>query len=72
MSGSSRPFELDLERGLPTTPEDVLALRRVRARRRLATEDYLSALARLPSPSREAVRSRRRAGGAEPFRLGGP
>jgi hypothetical protein len=68
MSGSSRPSDLDLERGLPTTPEDVEALRRAR-RRRFGTEDYLRALARLPPLSPEALERRRRAGGAEPFRL---
>jgi hypothetical protein len=71
MSGSSRLSELDLERGLPTAPGDVEALRRVRERRRLGTEDYLRALAFLPPLSREAIERRRRAGGAEPFRLGG-
>ena len=71
MSGSSRRSELDLERGVPTTPDDVEALRRVAERRRLATEDYLRALALLPPLSPEAVKRRRRAGGAEPFRLGG-
>jgi hypothetical protein len=49
MTSSSRDSDLlDLERGIPTTPADVLALRRVKHSRRLSTEDYLRALARLP------------------------
>ena len=59
----------DLERGLPTTPADILALRRVRSSRRLSTEEYLRALARLPPRPPEAVPSRRRVYGGEPFRL---
>ena len=67
MTGSSRHSEIDFERGVPTTPADVEALRRVRLRRRLSTEDYLRALARLTPPSRD--RQRGREGGGEPFRL---
>jgi hypothetical protein len=70
MSGSSRGSELlDLERGLPTTPEDVEAQRRMRRTRRLSTEEYLQALAHLPPPPPEARRSKKRAYGGEPFRL---
>jgi len=69
MSGSSRPSDLDLERGVPTTGADVLALRRVRRSRRLSTEQYLRALARVPAPSLATLRLRRRARGAAPFRL---
>jgi len=64
-----RRSELDLERGVPTTPADVDALRRVRLLRRLSTEDYLRALARLPPPAPGAVEKRRHPGGAAPFRL---
>lgn len=71
MTSSSRRSEpLDLERGLPTTPEDVAALRRIRAaRRRLSTADYLRALSQLPPLPPEALRRRRRATGTQPFRL---
>lgn len=70
MTGSSRDSDsLDLERGIPTTPADVLALRRVRLSRRLFTEDYLRALARLPAPPREARRPVKRIYGGDPFRL---
>lgn len=61
---------LDFERGIPTTPADVLALRRVKRSRRLSTKDYLRALGCLPSPPLAARRSRKRAYGGEPFRLG--
>jgi hypothetical protein len=68
MSGSSKGSDLlDLERGLPTTPEDVEALRRVRRARRLATEAYLRALARLSPPPDEL--RRKRVYGGEPFRI---
>jgi hypothetical protein len=68
MTGSSKRSELDLAR-VPTTPEDVAALRRVRATRHLTTEEYLRALARLPTPPIEALRTRKHARGGEPFRL---
>jgi hypothetical protein len=70
MTSSSRDSDtLDLERGIPTTPADVLALRRVKHSRRLSTEDYLRALARLPALPLGARRSRQRVYGGEPFRL---
>jgi hypothetical protein len=70
MSDSSRDSDLfDLEHGLPTTPEDVEALRRVRRSRRLSTEQYLRALAMLPRLPPRARRSKKRVYGGEPFRL---
>ena len=70
MTGSSGDSDLlDLERGIPTTPADVLALRRVKHSRRLSTEDYLRALARLPERPPGTRRSRKRVYGGEPFRL---
>jgi hypothetical protein len=68
MTGSSKRSELDLGR-IPTTAQDVEALRRVRETRHLTTEEYLRALARLPAPPIEALRTRKRARGGEPFRL---
>jgi len=68
MTGSSIRSDLDLSR-IPTTPQDVDALRRVRETRHLTTEEYLRALARLPPPPLEALRTRKRARGGEPFRL---
>jgi hypothetical protein len=70
MSGSSPLSDLDLERGVPTTAADVLALRRVRRSRRLSTEQYLRALSRVPPLPPGTIERRRRAGGVEPFRLG--
>lgn len=68
MTGSPRRSELDFSR-IPTTPADVEALRRVRATRRLTTDEYLRALRHLPPPPLEAQRTRKRARGGEPFRL---
>jgi len=69
MTSSSSRSELNLTRGVPTTAEDVAALRRVRAARRLTTEQYLNALATLQAPPLEVLRARKRARGGEPFRL---
>jgi hypothetical protein len=69
MTGSSPPSEIDFERGVPTTPADVEALRRVRRLRRLSTEDYLRALALLPPAAPELILRRKSVGAAEPFRL---
>jgi len=69
MASSSSDSELlDLDRGLPTTPEDVQALRLARRSRRLSTEDYLRALKRMRPPA-EPERPRQRVFGGEPFRL---
>ena len=71
---SSRPrSELNLAQGVPTTAQDVAALRNVRATRRLTTEQYIRALANLQAPPLEVLRARKRARGGEPFTLaGGP
>ena len=67
---SSRPrSELNLAQGVPTTAEDVAALRKVRAARRLTTERYLMVLTSLQTPPLEVLRARKRARGGEPFRL---
>jgi hypothetical protein len=71
MTSSSRHSELNLAQGIPTTPEDVAALRNVRAARRLTTEQYLTALASLQAPPLEVLRARKRARGGEPLRLSG-
>jgi len=68
MTGSSKRSELDLGR-VPTTAEDIEALRRVRETRHLTTEEYLRALRGLPAPPLEAQRTRKLARGGEPFRL---
>jgi hypothetical protein len=58
MSSRERSEPLDLERGLPTTRADVVALRRIRGLGTLPTAAYLSALASLPRPSWETLRAR--------------
>ena len=69
MSSSDRSEPLDLEKGLPTTPDDVAALRRIRRSGPILTsEQYFRLLAALPQPSAEDLR-RRRGPRGEPFRL---
>jgi hypothetical protein len=67
---SKRPSELlDLERDLPTTPEDVRALRENRPK---AGDDWLEQLQSLADQfplSEEARRRRRTFAGCEPFEL---
>ena len=65
---SKRPEPLDLERDLPTTAEDVAALRRIREGRRISFAEYLRFLSRLAMPSGEA-RRRKTHEGQEPFEL---
>lgn len=69
---TTRPA-LDLERGLPTTPADVAALRRARAPSgppsAADTAEYLRFLASLPQPSAAELRSRPGPAQGPPFRL---
>lgn len=58
---------LDLERDLPTTPEDVAALKRIRERPRLEFADYLEFLSRLELPTHGVRRKTHE--GYEPFEL---
>jgi hypothetical protein len=69
MRSSTPRSELNLTQGVPTTAEDVAALRRVRAARRLTTEQYMRALASLQAPPLEVLRARKHARGGEPFKL---
>jgi hypothetical protein len=65
---SKRAEPLDFERDLPTSPEDVAALKRIRESRRLEFRDYLVWLSRTPWP--EGTARRRKIGrGVEPFEL---
>ncbi len=65
---SKRPEPLELERDLPTTAEDVAALRQIRESRRISFADYLRFLSRLRLPA-GATRRRKTHAGQEPFEL---
>lgn len=65
---SKDPEPLDLEKDLPTKPEDVAALRCIRWSRRLGVADYLRFLSRLERPAAGAER-RKTHEGHEPFEL---
>lgn len=71
MRSSGRSSALDLEHGLPTTVEDVAALRRARAESLLDLDGYLRFLGQFSAPSVEALRARRGAKAEEPFVLRG-
>ena len=59
----------DLERDLPTTAEDVVALQRLRGVPALDGEGYLRFLASFEPLSAAQLRARRGPGGEEPFSL---
>jgi hypothetical protein len=63
---SKRPEPLDLERDLPTTAEDVAALKRIREGRRISFAEYLRFLSRLQLPARVPRKTHE---GHEPFEL---
>ncbi len=65
---SKRAEPLDLDKDLPTTPEDVAALKRIRESRRLPFQEYLEWLSRLELPA-EAAGRRRTHSGFPPFEL---
>ncbi len=59
---------LDLERGLPVSASDVVALRAASAPRPMTGDQYLAWLRSFPAPDREAL-ARRAGPRGEPFRL---
>ena len=62
--------KIDLARDLPTTAEDVAALRRAGVRSgRLDLVDYLRFLAQFPAPSAAELRAKGGARAAMPFEL---
>ena len=65
---SSKPEPLDLERDLPTTAEDVAALKRIRESRRISFADYLLFLSRQKPPD-GTTRRRKTHEGQERFEL---
>jgi hypothetical protein len=60
---------IDLNRGLPTTKEDILALRRARKAETLSFAGYLKFLANFAPPSATALRARNGPAGITPFEL---
>lgn len=67
---SKKPSELlDLEMDLPTTPEDVRALRENRPKAGVNWLEQLQALSDQFPPSEEKLRKRRTFAGFEPFEL---
>ena len=58
MKSSDRSDRLDLEHGLPTTPEDSEALRRAKARQPTGLRDYLRFLSQFPPCDQDELRSR--------------
>jgi hypothetical protein len=69
MRSSDRSRAIDLDQDLPTTEEDVAALRRVSALTSLDLDGYLRFLAELPAPRSGVPRSRRRPRSVVPFEL---
>jgi hypothetical protein len=67
MSSSGFPDLLDLERGLPTSLEDVETLKRLRRPQPMTLEEYFRFCENLPQPSAEQL-ARHRSVGA-PFSL---
>jgi hypothetical protein len=68
MSSNDRPEGFDLERDLPTTADDVVALARLRRLTFVRLEDYLRFLAAFEPPEFSALRASRGPAGA-PFDL---
>ena len=70
MKSNDRSDRLDLESGLPTTAEDVRALRRVKKIRLIHTFDaYLTFLRQFPSCGQAELRSRKGPRGNTRFSL---
>lgn len=67
MSSSDRSDRLDLERGLPTSPRDVAALRALRYPQ-MTWEEYVRFLQSLEPPDHETLRNKPGPRG-EPFKL---
>lgn len=60
---------LDLDRDLPTSAEDVIALRQARKDIICDLKTYLEFLASFPAPSLEELRDRKGPAGEKPFEL---
>ena len=60
---------LDLERDLPTTPEDVAALRRLRRHAAMDLDSYFQFLGSFPPAAVEELAARTGPRGPQPFEL---
>jgi hypothetical protein len=60
---------LDLNNDLPTSPGDILALKRVRQAQRLSFDSYLEFLTSFAPLSPEELRTRKGPFGLKPFEL---
>lgn len=69
MTSAKSSTALDLEAGLRTRPEDVLALRRARRGRPMSLDEYLTFLRQFEDPPATALRARRGPRGDTPFTL---
>jgi hypothetical protein len=69
MKSSESSRLLDLEKDLPTTREDILALREAREPQPMSFAAYLAFLANFPPPPPAQLRARRGPAGSTPFEL---
>ena len=69
MSSAERPDWLDLERDLPTTAEDVAALRLLRRHTAMDLDSYFRFLRSFPAATVEELAARKGPRGREPFTL---
>ena len=69
MNSVRSSIPLDLEAGLRTLSEDVLALRRARRGTAMSLQEYLDFLRQFVDPPAAALRARRGPRGDTPFQL---
>lgn len=69
MNSAKPTTPLDLEAGLRTRPEDVLAQRRARRGRPMSLDEYLAFLRQFEDPPAEVLRVRPGPRGDRPFEL---
>src|SRR5688572_7156911 len=68
-TSKKRSDRLNLERDLPTTPKDVAAQRRLKAKQRLSSDQYLRFLAGFDPASSDELRRKPGPRGDSPFEL---
>jgi len=69
MNSARSSMPLDLEAGLRTRPEDVLALRRARGGKAMSLAEYLDFLRQFEDSPPDVLRARRGPRGERPFEL---